>query len=85
MGWFLKGYHVILVLLCQFQCDSGGFINFWDLNLGVLQKRNASGVAFLQAPNANKDFELPVGPMSLDFSQWQDESLFYMPIELSFV
>ena len=29
--------------------------------------------------------ELPVGPMSLDFSQWQDESLFYMPIELSFV
>jgi hypothetical protein len=51
----------------------------------VLRKHNAPGVAFLQAPNANKDSELPVGPMSLDFSQWQDESVFYMPIELSFV
>ena len=51
----------------------------------LLRKRNAPGVAFLQPPNANKDCELPVGPMSLDFSQWQDESLFYMPIELLFV
>ena len=42
-------------------------------------------VAKTQPPNANKDCELPVGPMSLDFSQWQDESLFYMPIELLFV
>ena len=47
-----------------------------------LRKRNAPGVAFLHTQNANKDSELSVGPMSLDFSQWQDESLFYMPIEL---
>ena len=51
----------------------------------MLRKRNAPGVAFLQPPNANKDSKLPVGPMSLDFLQWQDESLFYMPIELLFV
>ena len=51
----------------------------------MLRKRNAPGVAFLQPPNPNKDSELPVGPMSLDFLQWQDESLFYMPIELLFV
>ena len=48
----------------------------------MLRKRNAPGVAFLHTQNANKDSELPVGPMSLDFLQWQDESLFYMPIEL---
>ena len=48
----------------------------------MLRKRNAPGVAFLHTQNANKDSELSVGPMSLDFSQWQDESLFYMPIEL---
>ena len=48
----------------------------------MLRKRNAPGVAFLHTQNANKDSELSVGPMSLDFSQWQDENLFYMPIEL---
>ena len=48
----------------------------------MLRKRNAPGVAFLHTQKANKDSELSVGPMSLDFSQWQDESLFYMPIEL---
>ena len=46
----------------------------------MLRKRNAPGVAFLHTQNANKDSELSVGPM--DFSQWQDESLFLMPIEL---
>ena len=32
---------------------------------GVLRKRNAPGVAFLQPQNANKDSELPVGPFTV--------------------
>ena len=45
-------------------------------------KTQRSWCSCLHTQNANKDSELSVGPMSLDFSQWQDESLFYMPIEL---
>ena len=57
------------------------FVNF-NVILEVLSISGTSIREFLHTQNANKDSELPVGPMSLDFLQWQYESLFYMPIEL---